>query len=75
VDAGSGKLAYLSSTPTEAQPRGFAIDPKGKYLVASGETSGTISVYSIDQENGALRLLNRYPTGKGSSWVEIVSFD
>ena len=75
VDAASGKLTYLSSTPTETQPRGFAIDPKGKYLVASGEKSDTISVYSIDQANGALKLLKQYPTGKGSNWVEIVSFD
>jgi len=75
VDPASGKLTYLSSTTTEAQPRGFAIDPKGKYLVASGEKSGTISVYSIDHANGALKLLNKYPTGKGSNWVEIVSFD
>jgi 6-phosphogluconolactonase len=75
VDAASGKLSYLSSTPTEKQPRGFAIDPKGKYLVASGEKSETISVYAIDQSSGALRLLKQYPTGKGSNWVEIVSFD
>jgi 6-phosphogluconolactonase len=65
----------LSSTPTERQPRGFAIDPKGKFLVGTGEKSETISVYSIDQANGALKLLNKYPTGKGANWVEIVSFD
>jgi hypothetical protein len=27
VDGASGKLTYLSSTPTEKQPRGFNIDP------------------------------------------------
>jgi 6-phosphogluconolactonase len=75
VDAGSGKLTYLSSTPTEKQPRGFAIDPKGRFLVASGEKSETISVYAIDASSGALRLLQKYPTGKGSNWVEIVGFD
>ena len=75
VDGASGKLTYLSSTPTERQPRGFTIDPKGRFLVASGEKSETISVYSIDQANGALKLVNKYPTGKGSNWVEIVSFD
>jgi 6-phosphogluconolactonase len=75
VDAASGKLTYLSSTPTEPQPRGFAIDSKGRYLVASGEKSATISVYAIDQANGALKFLNKYPTGKGSNWVEIVGFD
>jgi 6-phosphogluconolactonase len=65
----------LSSTPTERQPRGFTIDPKGRFLVATGEKSETISVYSIDQGSGALKLLNKYPTGKGANWVEIVSFD
>jgi 6-phosphogluconolactonase len=75
VDGASGKLTYLSSTPTERQPRGFAIDPKGRYLVATGEKSETISVYAIDPGSGALRLLNKYPTGRGANWVEIVSFE
>ncbi len=75
VEGASGKLTYLSSTPTERQPRGFAIDPKGRFLVATGEKSETISVYGIDQASGALKLLNKYPTGKGANWVEIVSFD
>lgn len=74
VDAASGKLTYLSSTPTEKQPRGFRIDPKGKFMVVSGELSETISVYAIDA-SGALKLLEKYPTGKDSNWVEIVSFD
>jgi 6-phosphogluconolactonase len=75
VDGASGKLTYLSTTPTERQPRGFAIDAKGRYLVASGEKSDTISVYAIDPANGALKFLEKYPTGKGANWVEIVSFD
>jgi 6-phosphogluconolactonase len=75
VDGASGKLTYLSSTPTERQPRGFAIDPKGRYLVASGEKSETISVHAIDQASGALKLLDQYPTGKGANWVVIVGFD
>jgi 6-phosphogluconolactonase len=74
VDAASGKLTYLASTPTEKQPRGFRIDPTGKYMVVSGELSDTISAYAIEA-NGALKLLGKYPTGKDSSWVEIVSFD
>jgi 6-phosphogluconolactonase len=75
VDGATGKLTYLSSTPTERQPRGFAIEPKGRHMVVTGEKSETISVYAIDQANGALKLLNKYPTGKGANWVEIVSFD
>jgi 6-phosphogluconolactonase len=75
VEGASGKLGYLSSTPTERQPRGFAIDPKGRFLVATGEKSETISVYAIDQASGALKFLAKYPAGKGANWVEIVSFD
>jgi 6-phosphogluconolactonase len=74
VDGATGKLTYLGSTPTEKQPRGFAIDPKGKFLVAAGEKSPTISVYAIEPAGG-LRLLKQYPVGKGANWVEIVSFD
>jgi 6-phosphogluconolactonase len=75
VDAASGKLTYVGSTPTEKQPRGFAIDPGGKYVVVSGEKSETLSTYAIDAETGALKPIGKYPTGKGANWVEIVSFD
>jgi len=75
VDAASGKLSYLSSTPTEKQPRGFAIDPTGSFLVACGEKSDTLSVYAIDAASGGLKLLHKAPAGKGANWVEIVAFD
>jgi 6-phosphogluconolactonase len=75
VDGATGKLTYLGSTPTEKQPRGFAIDPKGRFLVCTGEKSDTISVFAIDPASGALSLLRQYPTGKGANWVEIVGFD
>ncbi len=75
VDAATGKLTYLCSTPTERQPRGFRIDPTGHFMVVSGEKSDTISAYSIDASSGALKLIGKYPTGKGSNWVEIVSFE
>ncbi len=74
VNAGTGKLTYLASTPTETQPRGFAIAPNGRVLVAAGEKSDTISVYAIDAASGALALLQKYPAGKGANWVEIVGF-
>jgi 6-phosphogluconolactonase len=73
VNAATGKLTYLASTPTEKQPRGFRIHPNGKFMVVSGEMSDTISVYAIES-SGALTLLQKCPTGKNSTWVEIVSF-
>ncbi len=75
VDPATGKLSYLGSTPTEKQPRGFAIDAGGKFLVASGEKSESISVYKIDPSSGALQHVARYPVGKGANWVEIVTVD
>jgi 6-phosphogluconolactonase len=75
VDGATGALTYLSSTPTEKQPRGFRIGPRGRYMVVAGEKSDTLSVYEIDQASGALKPLQKYPTGKGSNWVEIVAFD
>ena len=75
LKADSGRLEYLSSVTTEKQPRGFRIDPSGRHLVVSGEKSDHLAVYSIDPSNGALALAGRYPTGRGSNWVEIVSFD
>jgi 6-phosphogluconolactonase len=75
VDAQSGKLTFMGSTPTEKQPRGFAIDPTGRFVIVSGEKSDTISSYAIDAGTGALKLVGRYPTGKGSNWVEIVAFE
>ncbi len=75
VDSASGRLTYLSSTPTERQPRGFRIDPTGRTMIVSGEQSDMIASYSIDPTSGALKLVGRYPAGKGANWVEIVSFD
>lgn len=72
VDTVSGEVSLLSTTPTERQPRGFAIDPTGRFLVAAGEKSASISVHAIDASTGGLALLDRYPAGKGANWVEIV---
>src|SRR5262249_25100012 len=74
VDGATGRLTYLGSTPTEKQPRGFRIDPTGRFMVVAGEKSDMLATYAIDA-NGALKPVGRYPTGKGSNWVEIVSFD
>ena len=74
VDAATGKLTFLSSTPVEKQPRGFRIHPNGKFMVVSGQQSSTISVYAIEA-NGGLKLLQKYPTGKDTNWVEIVDIN
>jgi 6-phosphogluconolactonase len=75
VDRSTGALAYLGSTPTEKQPRGFAIDPSGRYLIVSGEKSETLSVYAIGADGG-LELLGKSPTGRGrTGWKSSLSID
>ena len=74
ADPATGKLSYLGSTSTEKQPRGFRIGPAGRFLIVSGEKSDTISSYRIES-SGLLLHLGKSSTGKGSNWVEVVSYD
>ena len=73
IDPGTGTLSLVGHTPTEQQPRGFAIDPSGRYLLAVGQLSHGLSSYRIDADNGRLAKLNAYPMGKNPNWVEIVT--
>lgn len=57
-------------TVTERQPRGFAVSPDGRFLVAAGEKSTTVSLYAID--GGRLDLLQQAETGRGANWVRFV---
>lgn len=75
INVANGLPTYSGSTPTERQPRGFRIDPAGRFMVVSGEKSEMLATYAIDPASGSLRPVGRFPTGKGSNWVEIVSFD
>jgi 6-phosphogluconolactonase len=73
VDPGNGTLALVGHTPTEQQPRGFAIDPTGRYLLAVGQLSDSMTSYAIDANTGKLAKLKQYPMGKNPNWVEIVN--
>ncbi|MBP0596573.1 beta-propeller fold lactonase family protein [Herbaspirillum sp. LeCh32-8] len=71
VDAASGKLTRVLNIPTETQPRGFNIDPQGRFLLAVGQKAGLTS-YAIDRDSGALKPLFRYTLGRNPNWVEII---
>jgi 6-phosphogluconolactonase len=72
VAADGASLEYAGCISTEAQPRGFKIDPTGTFLVACGEKSSQLSVYGIDADSGELSLLSRCEGGRGANWIEIV---
>lgn len=67
-----GTLIHASSTDTETQPRGFAIDPGGRFLIACGEQSAHVSVYAI-QADSTLALVARCEGGRGANWIEILA--
>jgi 6-phosphogluconolactonase len=67
-----GALTALERAETEQQPRAFAIDPSGRYLLAVGQLSHMLSVHAVDAVSGKLTRLKRYPMGKNPNWVEIV---
>jgi 6-phosphogluconolactonase len=72
VDAHDGKLSLLGHTPTEHTPRGFAIDPSGRVLMAAGQLSHALSLHVIDPRTGALARRQQLPLGRTPTWVEIV---
>lgn len=57
-------------TVTERQPRGFGVSPDGRWLVAAGEKSTTVSLYAVDGDR--LELRQRAETGRGANWVRFV---
>lgn len=72
IEPATGRMRFVEKVPTEAQPRGFAIDSSGRWLVASGQKSSTVSLYAIDLKTGVLQLRQQVASGKGANWVSIV---
>ena len=72
IDVASGFLVPIGRWTTETTPRGFAIDPQGRYLLTAGLDSNQVSLHAIDPEDGSLVLQARYPVGGMPNWVEIV---
>lgn len=54
-EANSTDLEFLGTEPTRAKtPRHFAIAPGGKFLLAAGQASNTVTVFAIDEATGRL---------------------
>lgn len=72
ADPISGRLDFAGAYETEQQPRALAIDARGRHLMAAGEKSDSVSLYSLDRNTGALALLSKGRTGKNPNWIEMV---
>lgn len=75
ADPATGKLTYIETIEVEKQPRGIRIDPRGRWLVVSGQKSAEVGVYAIDATTGTLKRAGGAPGGKDANWVEIVDFN
>jgi 6-phosphogluconolactonase len=71
--ARDGRLEPAGQCPTEREPRGFAIDPHGRYLLAVGQASHSLTSYAIDPSNGGLTELRRLAMGRNPNWVETIA--
>jgi len=56
INQETGELTFVSRQPTFGKnPRDFAIDPSGNYLVVANQGSDSMFVFKIDQTTGKLR--------------------
>jgi 6-phosphogluconolactonase len=53
-------------------PRSFAIDPRGRFLIAAGQETGRLVVHEIDQTDGRLARKTAHEVGIGPGWIEFV---
>ena len=67
-----GTLSPIGSIGTEGMPRGFAIDPAGRFLLCASQTTGNVRSYAIDQRTGALMLAASTHAGANANWVEFL---
>lgn len=55
-----GKVELIQIQPVRgAFPRNINMDPSGKWLLAAGADSNTVSVHQIDQETGKLKYITQ----------------
>jgi 6-phosphogluconolactonase len=71
IDPGKGTLTHAGRWPTETTPRGFGIEPRGKFLLAVGLDSNHLTAYAIEA-NGALKPIKQHEMGKQPNWIEFV---
>jgi 6-phosphogluconolactonase len=71
IDPQTGRVQSCPSQSVEACPRGFDIDPSGRWLVVAGEKSDQVSSYEIDPVAGTLTRRSTVQTAAGPIWVEM----
>jgi 6-phosphogluconolactonase len=64
LDAASGRLTTLGTTPAAGNPSFLAVDRQHRFLYAVNEAEhGQVAAFAIDPANGALQELDRVSSG------------
>lgn len=71
----TGTLERVGTFTVETAPRGFAIEPSGRFLLCAGQTNDAVGVYAIDTASGGLGLQARHAVGKRPSWIEVLDLE
>jgi 6-phosphogluconolactonase len=72
IEPGTGRLKLVEHEPTRGMtPRNFAVDPTGSYVLAEN-LSGTIVVFRVDPETGALDTTGQIVEVPSPSCVKFV---
>lgn len=71
IDPEKGTLTHIGRWPTETTPRGFGIEPRGKFLLSVGLDSNHMTAYAIET-NGSLKPIKQHEMGKQPNWIEFV---
>jgi 6-phosphogluconolactonase len=69
IDPDKGTLTLAGRTATETTPRGFGIEPHGKFLLSVGLDSHNMTVYAI-RPNGSLDPVRQHAMGRNPNWIE-----
>ena len=74
VDPSSGHLSFVDRASTDPVPRAFGLDPGDQYLFATGQQTGRLTAYRVE-ETGALTPLETYEVGNNPMWVLMTTLD
>ena len=74
VDPATGRLTFVDRASTDPVPRAFGLDPGDRYLFATGQQTGRLTAYRIE-ETGGLTPLETYEVGNNPMWVLMTTLD